>query len=224
MHHQTKIIFICHNEVLRDAVLMPLSDEFKTSNIPHDKNITYWTKEGGITEQGYHDIWLIDDGVDNPNTIIAHIMDKYGTMGAKIIMIGEGKDTQYDTIYLEKPLHITTLKKIIRDSQNKGEKYKNPIFLYDNLYIHYAQNKLCRDDVCVDITDKEISLLIYLIQCGEKGAYRDDILWHVWGQKNDLDSHTLETHISAIRSKIEKKFHLDGVIIFEHKTYKINKN
>ena len=72
--------------------------------------------------------------------------------------------------------------------------------------------------------DKERALLIYLIQCGDGGAYRDDILWHVWGQKNDLDSHTLETHISAIRSKLEKTFHLEGVVVFDNKTYKINKN
>ena len=219
MHQQAKIIFICNHAVVRDAVLAPLQGEFQTHGVDYNGTNPNW-----VEEQGYYDIWLIDDGVDGVDSIVAHIHDHYGIMGAKIIMMGDAQSSSNDYICLQKPLHMNTLKKTLRDSQNKGEKYKNPIVLYDDLYIHYGQNKICRNNICVDITEKEIALLIYLIQCGDKGAYRDDILWHVWGQKNDLDSHTLETHISALRSKIEKTFHLEGIIVFDNKVYKIQKS
>ena len=147
MHQKAKITFICDDAMVRHAVLSPLSHEFQIYLAPHDGQIP-----PKITDYGYHDIWLIDHGVNGRDAMVAHIMDNYGTMGAKIIMIGGGEATQNDVIGLEKPIHITNLKKIIRDCQSKGEKYKTPILLKDNIYIHYAQNKVCRDTVCVDMT------------------------------------------------------------------------
>lgn len=53
------------------------------------------------------------------------------------------------------------------------------------------------------LTDKEVQLLRMLGECGLQGMSRDDLLEKVWGYREGLDTHTLETHIYRLRQKLE---------------------
>lgn len=53
------------------------------------------------------------------------------------------------------------------------------------------------------LTEKEITLLRTLAEAGPEGVSRADLLEKVWGYRNDLDTHTLETHIYRLRQKLE---------------------
>lgn len=53
------------------------------------------------------------------------------------------------------------------------------------------------------LTDKEVQLLHMLAACGPRGMSRDELLEKVWGYREGLDTHTLETHIYRLRQKIE---------------------
>lgn len=53
------------------------------------------------------------------------------------------------------------------------------------------------------LTDKEVQLLRILGEAGQAGLSRDDLLGKVWGYKEGLDTHTLETHIYRLRQKME---------------------
>lgn len=53
------------------------------------------------------------------------------------------------------------------------------------------------------LTDKEVSLLRMLGEQGKAGMSRDELLEKVWGYREGLDTHTLETHIYRLRQKIE---------------------
>lgn len=53
------------------------------------------------------------------------------------------------------------------------------------------------------LTDKEVQLLRMLAESGNAGMGRDELLERVWGYKEGLDTHTLETHIYRLRQKIE---------------------
>jgi DNA-binding response OmpR family regulator len=54
----------------------------------------------------------------------------------------------------------------------------------------------------VRLTDKEIGLLEYLYQA-PASLPRETILEAVWGYDSDLDTHTLETHVTGLRRKLE---------------------
>ena len=51
------------------------------------------------------------------------------------------------------------------------------------------------------LTEKEIEILALLYQRGETVS-REEILEAIWGYGNDMDTHTLETHIYKLRKKL----------------------
>ena len=53
---------------------------------------------------------------------------------------------------------------------------------------------------------------------------KKDLLNKVWSYGDGIDTHTLETHIYALRKKIESKLNIKDLIMFEEKKgYYINK-
>ena len=53
------------------------------------------------------------------------------------------------------------------------------------------------------LTEKETALLVYLNDRSEP-ASRKEILAHIWGYDERIDTHTLETHIYHLRRKIDR--------------------
>lgn len=70
----------------------------------------------------------------------------------------------------------------------------------------------------VSLTDKELALILYL-QDKADGVRRDDILHRVFGYSSLTETHTLETHISRLRSKVGH-----GLRFIEHRNnfYKLS--
>ena len=53
---------------------------------------------------------------------------------------------------------------------------------------------------------------------------KKDLLDKVWSYGEGIDTHTLETHIYALRKKIDSKLHIKDRIMFEEKKgYYINR-
>ncbi|MBX9726601.1 MAG: helix-turn-helix domain-containing protein, partial [Rickettsiales bacterium] len=55
----------------------------------------------------------------------------------------------------------------------------------------------------LSLTEKECVLLKHLLQAHPTPLGRDDLLEQVWGMASAIDTHTLETHIYRLRSKLE---------------------
>jgi DNA-binding response OmpR family regulator len=54
----------------------------------------------------------------------------------------------------------------------------------------------------VTLTEKESLLLATLAQAASQPLTREALLAHVWGVAEDIDTHTLETHIYRLRAKL----------------------
>ena len=59
-----------------------------------------------------------------------------------------------------------------------------------------------RDGATLAVTEKESSLLYQLAKSHPEALPRDALLEQVWGMAGDVDTHTLETHIYRLRSKL----------------------
>lgn len=61
-----------------------------------------------------------------------------------------------------------------------------------------------RDGIEVKLTEKETEILVYLAEHSHDAPVRrDDLLAAVWGYGDNIETHTLETHIYRLRQKIE---------------------
>jgi two-component system response regulator RegX3 len=68
-----------------------------------------------------------------------------------------------------------------------------------------AQRLLVNQEV-VTLTQKEFDLAVYLLQNPDKLLSRDHLLNGIWGLNTDVDTRTVDTHVSRLR----KKLMLDG--------------
>lgn len=69
-----------------------------------------------------------------------------------------------------------------------------------------VQQRLRVNQEDVTLTQKEFDLAVYLLQNPEKLLSRDHLLNSVWGLNADVDTRTVDTHVSRLR----KKLMLDG--------------
>ncbi|MFL2886164.1 MAG: helix-turn-helix domain-containing protein [Candidatus Pelagibacterales bacterium] len=71
------------------------------------------------------------------------------------------------------------------------------------------------------LTDKENEIFQFLIEnIGNKVA-RKQLLSKVWSYNENIDTHTLETHIYTLRKKIKKKLGLTNLILHEEDGYQV---
>jgi hypothetical protein len=67
----------------------------------------------------------------------------------------------------------------------------------------------------VELTDREMELLAALLQSGTDGLSKDALLKQVWGFEADINTHTLETHVYRLRSKVREAFGTDMIAAVE---------
>ena len=96
-------------------------------------------------------------------------------------------------------------------------KYKN--FSYDP-----STRKLINQSTFLRFTEKEGQIFTCLIENPDPYITKKDLLNRVWSYGDGIDTHTLETHIYALRKKIDSKLKIKDLIMFEEKKgYYINK-
>ncbi|MGJ7488447.1 response regulator transcription factor [Variovorax sp. LT2P21] len=102
-----------------------------------------------------------------------------------------------------KPLELLArIEAVVRRAQPSGT-----LVLRVGVYeIDIAQRRLFVDNVPVALTQKEFDLAVYVFQNPAKLFTRDHLLSRIWGLDADIDTRTVDTHVSRLR----KKLRLDG--------------
>ncbi len=70
----------------------------------------------------------------------------------------------------------------------------------------------------VSLTEKEVNLIMFLKKIG-KPVNIEKLQQEVWGYKNQLESHTVETHIHRLRKKILSKFNVNNFLLSDKRGY-----
>lgn len=106
--------------------------------------------------------------------------------------------------YMTKPPRrlemLARLEALLRRAEPQTEtegKFEFPPFTFDT-----HTQKVAFGGQEVQLTNKEFELILYLFRNKGRLLSRGHILEQVWGQKPDLNTRTVDTHISLVRQKL----------------------
>ncbi len=103
-------------------------------------------------------------------------------------------------------------------SQNERE-IKFNSFTYDP-----RTQSLYNKNFSIRFTEKESKIFEYFLQKPNQYLSKNVLLKEIWHYSENIDTHTLETHIYSLRKKISKNLTLKELINFEEKKgYLLNK-
>jgi len=95
---------------------------------------------------------------------------------------------------------------------------------FNNFTYDPSMRTLSNDNLYLRFTEKESQIFNSLLDNTNLYISKKDLLKKVWSYNEDIDTHTLETHIYSLRKKIEKNLLLKDLIVFEdNKGYFLNK-
>ena len=98
---------------------------------------------------------------------------------------------------------------------------KNSLIHIGDYILNINSRTLSKNLNFLSLTEKEVDLIMFL-KNSTKPVSIKILQIKVWGYKNVLDSHTVETHIHRLRKKILKVFNLDDLIISKKNGYYLN--
>lgn len=117
----------------------------------------------------------------------------------------EGLDSGADD-YLTKPFSFEELLARIRALVRRPETYKKNAFTVEDLTLDPKTYIVTRANQLVSLSNKEFSLLEYLMRNAHKILAKDEIISHVWDYEADILPNTVEVNIRNLRNKIDYPF------------------
>lgn len=93
---------------------------------------------------------------------------------------------------------------------------------FGEIIIRPKDSVLSYRDKTARLTEKELGILLYI--AGHDGApvLRKDLLEAVWGYAENIETHTLETHIYRLRQKLQAKTGLTDFLMTGDQGYVLN--
>ena len=175
-----------------------------------------------------------DDEIYNYDVFITDVISLHKLKGItsenhKILCIGEINNfsnlnnVNSEISFLKLPFKFSELQErtknllsSLKSAKTKIKKFKE--FNYDN------KNRIIqRNNKSLRVTEKENEIFNFLISQTDEYVTREKLLNKIWNYNNEIDTHTLETHMYSLRKKIDEKLELKDLIIYkEKKGYLIN--
>ena len=150
---------------------------------------------------------------------------------APIIML-TAQDSDADTIlgleagandYVTKPFRFSVLLARIRAQLRQFANTEDAVFTIGPYSFQPAAKLMVHSatDQKVRLTEKETSILKFMLRAGESVVSRDTLLGEVWGYNANVTTHTLETHVYRLRQKIEADPSNASILITEPGGYRL---
>jgi len=127
-----------------------------------------------------------------------------GTTEDKLKGFNSGADD-----YLVKPFEfrelLARIRSLLKRISNDGNE-ENILSVLD-LKVNLNTCEIIRDNKKINLTQKEFSLLVYLLQNKGHVVSRSDIAQNVWGINFDTGTNIIDVYVNFLRKKIDKDFH-----------------
>ena len=106
--------------------------------------------------------------------------------------------------YLTKPFHYPVLLARIRALLRRGPSRTPPVLSHGRLRLDPATYQCWFDDDKVELTPREFAVLHYLISRPGEVVAKQDLLDHVWGDREADRHNVVEVYVSSLRRKISR--------------------
>ena len=136
------------------------------------------------------------------------------------------KKTKFNNeiILLDIPLRIQDMFQRVSVSLDQIETQNSKKLKFRESTYDPGMRTLYNGNLNIRFTEKESQIFVCLLDNSNTQISKKNLLKKVWSYNEDIDTHTLETHIYSLRKKIEKNLNLKDLIIFlENKGYFLNK-
>lgn len=123
---------------------------------------------------------------------------------------------------INEPLNILSLLKKLKNLIDQKNSAMLEIKKFKKFKYSFRLKIIYVDKISLYLTDKENEIFQILINNKNTSLNKKQLLSKVWNYSEEIDTHTLETHIYTLRQKIEKKLNLNNIIEHTDKGYRIN--
>ena len=211
-------IFLCTDELLNIFSELMLQLKSKKLNFVSQFNITE-----DLSNKNSNLITILDDEA------LENLIRKKFVPNNYIFIIGEINhdftkylnDNLINYEYFEPPISFLKLLSRCDNLLTETNKFKSEMIDLEHFSYSFNLNTIYVGNSSLYLTDKENEIFQFLIEnIGSKVA-RKQLLSKVWSYNENIDTHTLETHIYTLRKKIKKKFGFKNLILHEDDGYQI---
>ena len=137
------------------------------------------------------------------------------------------KDLNIDTevIKIQIPFKMNDIYQRIESTLNQVNINNERLLKYKYFTYDPSMRELSNQVSSLRFTEKESQIFTLLLESNKEYISKKDLLSRVWSYGEEIDTHTLETHVYALRKKIESKLNIKELIMFEEKKgYYLNKS
>ena len=184
-----------------DKIIIEIKDYF-------DYEVNYFSEKKALLKKIYEDKRLLDNSI-----ILVNQKDFFSI---------KNKTYEKQIYCITKfPIKISNLKDQL-NARLIQQKYSVQSSININKYLLNINSRILKkSDIELKLTEREINIIIFLKN--EKKPVKVDILQkEVWKYGEDLETHTVETHIYRLRKKIKDMFNDDLFIQSKKNGYTIN--
>ena len=129
-----------------------------------------------------------------------------------------------EIITIDTPFRFRDLYKVISNRLELINSQNERIIKFNSFTYDPRTRALSSKNISIRFTEKESHIFEYLLNNSNVYVSKKILLKEIWSYSEDIDTHTLETHIYSLRKKISKNLTLKQLINFEEKKgYFLNK-
>ncbi len=132
----------------------------------------------------------------------------------------EALDTGADD-YLTKPFSYVVLVAHLRALLRRGAAERPVQLTVGDLVVDPAARTCSRGGRLIELTAKEFSIVEFLARRNGEVVSKADLLEHAWDFAYDGDPNVIDVHMSNIRRKIDKPFHLKSLRTIRGSGYRL---